>query len=431
MPDIERAPKEDQPNFDQGRRALLRTGVGLAVTALALDAMAMSRPVEAAVRATANFRDRGRLSSADSVAPDTQLTSTNTLETPTPTPSPTPQNTPTPDATVPALQKDLLRQQDENAKHNNEWLWPTNIAPLGALAGAAVTLVGGAFAYVRFRTTQQAERDRQFEAQKTDREKRDEDRFNDIVGRLSSDNIGTRSDAAVLLRTLLDPKYKEYYQRFYKQIFDITVNHLRLRKVDPEKPKPDIFYQGLIDVFVDSAPIVSEILQLEESASDNEPVLVRVKAFNAFIKAFNASEAHLDGADLSVVNLDRANLHGASFTGADLHGVDFGAAILSDADFTDAHFNLVKFFNSNLHGANFHGANLWNADFTDANLSHTNFSHSNLNFNSNVEDADSLEDANMFMAEGLSEEQIFQCEGKRAIFDRPPENKKTEETNNN
>src|SRR5260221_1679082 len=102
MPDIERALKEHQPDVDQGRRRLLGTGVGLAVTALALDAMALGQPVEAAARATANFRDRGKLNTADSVAPDTQLTSANTLETPIPTTSPTPQSTPAPDATVTA-----------------------------------------------------------------------------------------------------------------------------------------------------------------------------------------------------------------------------------------------------------------------------------------------------------------------------------------
>src|SRR5260370_38645530 len=110
MPDIERALKEHQPDVDQGRRRLLGTGVGLAVTALALDAMARSEPALAAVRATTNFRDRGRrIDSVDTVAPDTPLTSANKLVTPISYPSPTSPSVPTTDATVAALPKRQLK----------------------------------------------------------------------------------------------------------------------------------------------------------------------------------------------------------------------------------------------------------------------------------------------------------------------------------
>ena len=70
--------------------------------------------------------------------------------------------------------------------------------------------------------------------QRIDRKKRDEDRFQTIVSDLGSDNIATRTGAAVLLGIFLDPQYKESYQRFYEQIFTVAVAHLRNRPVNQD-----------------------------------------------------------------------------------------------------------------------------------------------------------------------------------------------------
>jgi hypothetical protein len=305
------------------------------------------------------------------------------------------QNSPTPDATVAEAQKDLILQQDKQAQNENNWYWPTNIAaPLGTV-GAVGTLLAVGVGYIQFRRSQRIERDKQ-----------DEDRFQTVVAGLGSKDIEAKTGAAVMLRTFLDPKGKKHYQRFYQQIFDLAVAHLRLREVDPKKPEPDSLNQALIRVFLESMPLVRETLQ----------VPIKFRKYNPFL---DASNIRLDGgflknADLKYVWLREASLIGANFSEANLAGANLKRANLKRADLGE-----VDLSETNLKDADLSGAKLKDANFSEAELDRANLSGADLE-GANPEVALSLENTNMQNVFGYDDpEKRKKCNAKGAIFYSP------------
>ena len=122
------------------------------------------------------------------------------------------QETPTVDQTVTALQKEKL-------EHDNNWFWNNGSTLLSVLAIILTALFG----LWRWRREQH-----------TERERRDEDRFQKAVEGLGSEKLDAKLGAAVMLRTFLRPNYKQ----FYNQVFGLAVAQLRPRKEIPDTPEP-------------------------------------------------------------------------------------------------------------------------------------------------------------------------------------------------
>jgi predicted negative regulator of RcsB-dependent stress response len=124
------------------------------------------------------------------------------------------QTTATEDATVTALNKEKLMQEVEQLKQQNApnlfgWL-RTNAA---VLLSTLVVVIGGLIGLFRW-----------FGDRHSEREKQAEVRFQAAVTGLGDEKEGARIGAAILLRTFLQPDYKQ----FYVQTFDLAVANLRL-----------------------------------------------------------------------------------------------------------------------------------------------------------------------------------------------------------
>src|SRR5260370_24236569 len=205
-----------RPEINQGRRKLLVGTVALTGTMLAIDAVSKAKPAYAAVKATANFRERRK---SVNVANSSSLDTPATFDT-SQGQQVNIQDTPTPDTTVAALQKRILQDKAKNLEASPpsqpSWL-EKYIVPFLTPAAAVGTLGWG---IVQFNKNREL-----------DRKKRDEARFRSIVSDLGSQNIETKTGAAVLMRTFLNPKHKDSYRRYYDKIFHLEVIYLRLRKV--------------------------------------------------------------------------------------------------------------------------------------------------------------------------------------------------------
>src|SRR6266849_4837464 len=292
---------------DKGRRRLLAGAATLVGTGVVIAALSPLEKAYAAIEAAASFPDRRNRTSLTHLA----LNNTpRTLDIPQGHPV-TVQPTPTPDlqATKTALE---IKQLETLPPPQPSW-FEKYILPSLAPAIGLGTLGWGIWQFNR--------------NQRIDREKRDEDRFREAVLDLGKDE--TKLGAATTLRTFLDKKNKESYQRFYQQIFDLSVGYLRLRNVE-KNPEPDPFYREIIRVCCESTPLVREMLRemlhlqtLSQSDVPNLEIYQR--------KFINASHIHLENADLPLVDLKLADLTGANLVAAYLGGAD-----LSEADLTRA-----------------------------------------------------------------------------------------------
>jgi uncharacterized protein YjbI with pentapeptide repeats len=257
------------------------------------------------------------------------------------------------------------------------------------------------------------ENERRREDQRIDREKRDEDRFQTVVSGLGSKDIEARTGAAIMLQTFLDPNYKESYQRFYPQIFNLTVAHLRLREVEPGNPQPDSLNQALIRVFKDSVPLMIELLNLEVVAAKSD-LTSELTLMHAPYRFMDARGVRLDGADFFVSILKYIHLRGASLIQANLYGTNLERADLGGVNLTRAYLR-----GANLERANLSGANLTGTDLTWAKLKGADLSGADLT-GANPETAH-LSGAKMYNVKGYDDEvKCQQCKDQGAIFDPPP-----------
>jgi hypothetical protein len=387
MPDRPEAPREDQPEaVDEDRRRLLGAGLKLAGAAgavVALDAMA---PVVGMARAAANFRDRGNVNAANPGAPGTQPLVANALETPTPVSVSTPNAT----ATVAELQKNLLQEQVEKARHENEWYWPPNLAAPIGIVGAFGTFVGLLFA------NRQASKNRRQQLE-SERDKRDEERFRKAVEGLDSHQEDTRVVAASMLCSLIK---EEGHDQIYNPVaFNLAIKYLRERGIMAPLRS---FDSALIRAFYYSYPL--ERKQLAVEYEKNEQRTTADSQLRYFHEALDASGVHLD----------YANLESADFRCGGMPNAFFTKAILSRADFRSANLRGAHFTDARLDGARFNGADLRDADLTRAVLGRADLSGVR-----NLEHIGSLKDANMHGVTGLSKRQIAFCKTKGASFDPP------------
>lgn len=354
------------------------------------------------------------LNTADSVTPDTQLTSTNMLETPIATPSPNPQSAPTPDATVAALQKRQLQDQVNQLENQPSWL-EKNSPTLIATGITAGTIIASVYGIVRNqRTAQEQQRDQLFQ--------------NALEG-LGSERDETKATAATMLLTFLRSKG---YDRFYQQIFDIAVAYFRGRDVkydDEGKPQVRTLDQAFVPILIEAAGhayklfnrtyrrTASRMMILDASGVHLDGVDFQYFDLRAVkMDRSTFTNVHLLNSNLRDNNLGKANLTGAMLLGANLRETSFYGANLTEAFLLEANLTRATFINANLTRTFLAEANLKRADFDDAILTKTILKRANLK-GANPEKAASLEGALMFGVKGLTPEQIAKCKEKGADFD--------------
>ena len=289
------------------------------------------------------------------------------------------QVTPTEDATVTALNKEKLAQEVQQLKNVNEpnpfgWLQTNATIFLSTL----VVVIGGLLGFWRWRVDRRDAREKEsndrrdaqkkeLDDRKAERERRDEERFQSVVGGLGSNNLATQVGAAIMLRTFL----RQGYEQFYSQAFDLAVVYLRLRHVDPETPEPlDRLSQTLIPVFMESFPRARDYLKQSPQFLDATSIQLDL--------------ALMKGADLQQIwmpfaYLRNANIRGINLQGAELRGTDFFDASLHEADLSEAHLPGARFHIARLYKVNFRGADLTWAIFTDADLTDADFTDADLN----------------------------------------------------
>jgi Pentapeptide repeats (8 copies) len=333
----------------------------------------------------------------------------------------TAQLTPTEDATVTALNKEKLGQEVNQLQHQNErslgGLFWNNAATVFSTAAILLAALFGIFRWW-------------FGDRRAEREKRAEERFQAVVVGLGSKDIETKVGSAILLRTFLRSGYEE----FYRQVFELTVAHLRLRKTNsiqseqPSVPSPslivvsgrpvprelnqpiDSLSQALISAFKLSFPLARE---QTEKATDKALFLSPHFAFQYILSNLSKRSNH------SVIeiairtywvpqNLDAANIQ---LEDASLFGADLAGATLTEASLQRADLYFATLSEADLREADLSGARLAKADLSKANLNGANLR------NANIQDAQSLRGTYLLGVKGLTKEQLLACKAKGAIID--------------
>lgn len=301
------------------------------------------------------------------------------------------QATPTEDATVTALSKEKLAQEVQQLKEQNAsdlfgWL-RTNAA---ILLSTFVVVIGGLIGLFRWFGDQRTAQDKDLKAQA-------EERFKTAITALGDEKEGVQVGAAILLRSFRDKNYEQYHI----QIFDLAVAYLRLQRTHQSPDDPNTllpltpFSHVLTTVFLEFFPLARS--QNKGNAQSLDATGIKLDGaflWKADLKQVWMPQASLRGADLSEARLNeariwRADLRGANLWGADLRRADFGSSDLSNAIITSA----------DLSGARLNGAIL---------------------SGTNIEDARSLEGADLREVKGLTKKQLEACKAKGAIIDEAP-----------
>src|SRR5690348_4282704 len=234
----------------------------------------------------------------------------------------TDQATPTADATMIALNKEKLKQEIQQIKNQNEpdlfrWL-KTNA---GALLSPLVLLIGGLFGLWRWLVDRRSER-----------KKRDEERFQATVTGFGNEEEDAKIAAATTLRTFLRPGYEQ----FYIQSFDLAVANLRI-------PHPSIpLSQALIAAFTQAFPLAREWVKQGQPPSLLQRIEARLKLMPQVEKPFDPRSL-----DASHIILDKAFLWRA-----DLEQVFMPWASLQETGLTDAKLHKAALWHAKLDRAN-------------------------------------------------------------------------------
>ena len=302
------------------------------------------------------------LAHAQEVSLETAISSTATVQT-----------TPTEDATVTALNKEQLTQQIATQQHTwDNWFWDNAATVLSSALSTFVIVIGALFGLWRWRRDRRDAQGKELKDREREREQRAEERFQVAVSGLGNEREEVRVGAAILLRTFLRPDHEE----FYVETFDLAVAHLRLPRTsklpeDPSAPLPlTTLSQALIVIFKEAFPLARSQIQ-------------------GSLQALDATGIFLDNAYLTRADLKQARMRQAS-----LRNTNFYRATLSGA----------RLFQSNLSGANLNETDLSGADLGET----------------NIEDACSLEKADLRGVTGLTREQLATCKAKGAIIDEDP-----------
>ncbi len=203
------------------------------------------------------------------------------------------------------------------------------------------------------------------DAQDKDLKTQAEKRFKTAVAALGDERESVQVGGAILLRSFLHKEDKKSYERYYTQVFDLAIAHLRLPRTpnspeDPNAPLPlTTLRQALIVVFKEAFPLARDRLLKEQGTQ-------------FLSQSLDASGIQLDIAYLRRADLEQARMPHASLRGAELRGAD-----LSRAD-------------------------LWGADLSRVR---------------DLEEVRSLDHTDLRRVIGLTKEQLEACKAKGAIID--------------
>ncbi|GHO98509.1 hypothetical protein KSF_085570 [Reticulibacter mediterranei] len=312
----------------------------------------------------------------------------------------TAQATPTEDATKTALEKEKLDGEIAGQQHTlGNWLWNNVATILSSFLSTLVIVIGALVGLWRWRKDQ-----------RTELEKRAEERFQAAVTGLGNEKEGAKVGAAILLRTFLRPGYEQ----FYTQTFDLAVANLRLRYLDPAVPEPlTSLSQALVMVFKESFPLARKKLKQSPQFLDASCIqldnahLTQADLRQVWLPEASLRNAALRRTDLSEAALYKANLAQADLKEAILMKTNLYKANLVGVDLSEAHLSQADLRSANLQGANLQGANLREANFQGANLG-----------GADLDCAYCLEDTNLRKVKGLTKEQLEACKAKGAIIDK-------------
>ncbi len=363
--------------FGQRRRQLLRTGLGLAGTALALDVMAAAKPAALALEAATKVSTRGRLHTADAQTGAQEVTQTASQKEPLQPTETQVQTAVRFDGTVAqqgirAAEIGGFSPQDALPWLEQHWQAVLKIGvPIGTVAIIAKMVLG------RFTASKSMESS-----------------FQRALTLSENADVESKADAAIELLYLLSmPKSEKYHQR----IFAMAVEHFRQRNVENVDQRETIADFKYVPVFVFSALAIRERLQ-----SKGANLEAARKEF------LNASRIHLDGLSLIDADLSYLVMEHATFTGAVLNSANFAHADLAGADLRHTTLNGTDLSHANLSGARLNRArarqvNLSHALLRNADLEHADLSYANME-EAQLGDAANLQGTKIYRATGLTGE---------------------------
>jgi hypothetical protein len=259
--------------------------------------------------------------------------------------------------------------------------------------------------------------------------KREDERFEDVVKGLGSEQEQQRVSSAVLLPTFL----RKGYERFYLQVFNLAAGNLRTHdEPGPKLISPGPLARALISVFRESYARARDALKEDPKISNDvrtgrylNAAGVRLgRAFlagadfrDAWLREASLREAILRGANLAGANLEacdcvRTDLGQATLQKTNLKQADLSGANLENADLSGTRGDNAKFKQANLSAITMDGGTLGGADLSGADLSRARFQ--NVDFASaspdgvaaNPEAAEKVLGAVFDNVTGLSVEQI-------------------------
>src|SRR6266487_4970848 len=294
------------------------------------------------------------------------------------------QATQTVDATVTALNKEEVAQQQHTWEN---WLWGNAATILSSFLSTLVIVIGVLFGFWQWRLSRRDAQDKELKDRQSERERRAEERFQSAVTGLGDEKEGARIGAAILLRTFLRPGYEQ----FYVQTFDLAVANLRLSRTPtpPGDPKTlqllTTLRQALIVVFKEAFPLARDI------GSDNKKAKEAIQSLdatdiqldNAYLVEADLKQVWMPHAllrkiDLSWANLSKANLSWTDISKANLSKANLDGAYLIEANLSKANLSGAKLNEANLIGADLSGASLVGVDLSRADLSRANLSGADL-----------------------------------------------------
>ncbi len=377
MPDNERSLTGRGPVVGQRRRQLLRAGLGLAGTALALDVLAAAKPAALALEAATKVRARGRLDTTDSQTGAQEVTQFASQREPL--------HPAEAQAQTAARFDGTLAQQDNRAAAIGGFS-PQDVLPWLEQHWREVLLVGvpvGTVATIA-----------KIVLGKFTASKGMESSFQRALTLSESPDIESKADAAIELLYLLSlPKSEKYHQR----IFAMAVDHFRQRNVENVDQRETVADFKYVPVLVFSALALRDRLQ-----SKGANLEAARKEF------LNASHVHLDGLSLKDADLSYLVLEHATFTGAVLDAANFSHADLAGADLRQATLNGTDLSHAVLSGTKLNRARARKVNLSHALLRNADLEHADLSFahleEAQLGDGANLQGTNMYRATGLTGE---------------------------
>lgn len=224
---------------------------------------------------------------------------------------------------------------------------------------------------------------RQFE---TERIRRFDEKFNQIIKGLGSEEGPVRAGSAVSLLTYLRSEYID----FHEQVYFLLVANLKIQKTEND----DITFDLLLHAFENSLRDKSAKLEKQNFEIDDNDNKVSLDLSHCKLKGIRLPEIKLNWTNFEESDLENSNFRGATIhrirtTGANLSNIQASQAFIMKSIFNDTIAPGARFNGSELHfshfkhaylkGAEFQNAFLQSALFVDADIRGAKFTAADLN----------------------------------------------------